>query len=363
MLGGFEVEVGDANRQTVSDTMAARILAYLAYRREFCSRDEIVRACWGPNKVSGRNRLEDEAYQRQVSNVRALLGSWGVAWQECLLCQPNGLQLRDGAYTTDLLHFNDLLEIGLDPVAETADRLKALQEADGLRRGYLLDGMHCEWIVAQDGGARSDYSARVQRLRREMLQLQSPPLAAGQTSKYIAYCDGFYEVIPQLRSALIGALEEIVLCGVSLHLTIPVVQDVLLERMRAGVSIRVLLLNPESPRLNDYAELMASDVLTLRQENALSLHRLGTLGKQIKGVASAGVGCLQVGLIERAIQGRVCAIDSNTDRGQVFYFPYLDGVSDVQLPGYVWQRIADGPFLAHVGTLSRATTAAKIIDS
>lgn len=350
LLGSFEVQVGSSARQAVGDTIASKILAYLAFRNQFSSRDDIVRACWGPNKVTGRDKLEDEAYQRQISNLRSLLTSMGVTWQDHLLAQPNGLQLREGTFTTDLMRFDELIRLAFDPELLEADRLKPMQEADSLRRGYLLDGMNCEWIVSEDGGARNIYSQRVQQLRRELLLLQTPRSGAGAPPKSVIYFDGFYDVIPQLRAAIASAVDEIILFGISLHLTVSVIQDVLLERVRSGVPVRILLLDPDSPRMLDYAKVTANDAVVLRQECELTIRRLAALAEQTSGMLAARA--MEVMRVDTAIQGRLYAIDPKGEHGQVFYFPYLSGVTPVRVPGYFWQPNADIPYSTHLSQLS-----------
>lgn len=72
LIGSFQLGVADNPLIPIADSMAARILALLAFEGRLCMRDEIVRRCWGEQRVAGRERLEDDAFPKQVSNVRAI---------------------------------------------------------------------------------------------------------------------------------------------------------------------------------------------------------------------------------------------------------------------------------------------------
>lgn len=51
------------------------------------------------------------------------------------------------------------------------------------------------------------------------------------------------------------------------------------------------------------------------------------------GVTEHGMTGLDVLTFDSAMQGRLYAIDPNTDRTRLFYFPYVHGVIPVCLPG------------------------------
>lgn len=346
LFGKFQICLSDGRTETIADTMAARILAFLAYQNRFCARNEIVAACWGAHRVSGRDRLEDEAYQKQISNLRGIFTErLGVPWQDYLLTQPNGAQLKDGAFTTDVMQFNGLLAAGYGRSNDLNDRQAKLLEADALRRGYFLDGMNCEWIISQDGGARTDYTARFKDLRQEIQQLGSS--AEHQAAPHVPYYDSLYEAIPDLRKAISQAKREIVLCGISLNVTIPIIYDILLDRLGDGLTIKFLLLDPASQWLSHFAAITGSDTVTQKQEVILTLHRLSSLiSKAPAPPASDTINQLliDVSVFDGFLPGRIYAVDPQNEDGQLFYFPYLNATTPSRLPGFTWSQRQTGPF-------------------
>ena len=309
LLGAFEVETGGV-RSPIGDTLAAKMLAYLAFRNRFCSHDEIAFAVWGKPKevkggkpgVSSKGKVDDDAYQRQVSNLRALLTDLGLPPQDYVLIQPNGLQLHDGAFTTDVSRFDECLRLGLN-VSLTADvRLEALQEAERLRRGYFLDGMHCEWIIAQDRGARADYAAKFQAIRQEIDALRRAQDRA-QSGGRVPFHDGFYQALPTLRQSIGDASQEIIFYGIDFRVTIPVILDLLQDKLRAGVHVKFLMLDCEAMAMAGLAAMIDDSETTLRNECRVALHRLETLAKQFGGL-------VEIATYDGFIPGRMYGIDT-----------------------------------------------------
>jgi hypothetical protein len=368
LLGPFEAQVGTANRESLGDSKAAQIVAFLAFRNRFCTKDEIIAACWGANRLEdGENErdplpsqpsrssslplppLNDDAYQKQIYKARDIFTDvLKLPWQDYFHSQSNGAQLKDGTFSTDVIRFDELFRIGTDDGQSAAVRLESLQKADRLRRGYLLDGMHSEWIVSQENGARKDYASKVQTMHRNIQQLQAASDLSGGTNR-VPFCDGFYEAIPILRKAISEASREIIFYGIDLRVTIPVILDLLQERLQAGVRVKVLLLDPNAGWSTSLAPAISDSVETLREECRVSLRRLEALSKR-RGIEA---GLLEVSTFDGLCPGRLFGVDPDHSGGQLFYFPYMNGVAPTRLPGYIWPHRQDGPYTFYASELRR----------
>ena len=355
LLGAFECEVGSADRKPLGDALAAKILAFLAYQARFCGRDEIVAACWGSAKVSGRGKLDDEAYKKQIMNIRAIFTDrLRLSSDEYFFSQSNGAELREGTFTTDLIEFNELFATGQNAALPKNEREAALQQAQGLRRGYFLDRIDCEFVVTQDGGARKDWAARFQDVRREIELLRQSDEVTG--SGKITYYASLYDLLPTMRKVIATASHEIILYGLNFHATVPYAFDSLLGRLRSRVSVKVLMLDPNGNWRDAMAETTDNDALTLQVEGASSLRWLRELAARVlreTQAAGAPMPGLEVALFDDLIHGSIFAIDPDSDSGSLFYLPYMNGVSPARLPGYYWPNSPDSPHGSFVSELRR----------
>ena len=352
LLGSFEIQIGESASLPLGDTLAAKILAYLAFERRYCTRDEIVAACWGAEKVTGKSRLEDEAYQKQVSLLRNMMSGLGLPPASHLNAEPGGLELREGTFTTDVMRFDELVET----TGSVEERLAGLLEAEGMRRGYFLDGMHCPWIVADGNGARRRYAAKFQQIRKTIEELQSGGRPNGSALPLVSYCDGLYDAIPHLRAMIAGATREIILCGFSLHLTVHVLYDLLQERLSSGVAITVMMLDPNGRWIKGVILHTGNDEETQKQEGLLALRRLVSLREHAAlqlatDAAASNVGILNILMFDTIVSGRFCAVDLSAETGRLFYFPYLRSTVPSLIPGYVWTPRQEGPFPSYVSEL------------
>jgi len=357
LLGSFEAQVGKAERKPLGDALAAKILAFLAFHQRFCTKDEIIAGCWGAEKVAGKDRLDDEAYQKQIYKLRDLFTEvLALPWRDYFHSQPNGAQLLDETFSTDVVSFDALLDAGMADGKSAGLRLEALQRADRLRRGIFLDGMHCEWIVSQAGGARKAYGAKIQAMHREIDQLQKAIDADGPN--VVPYCDSYYDALLILRKAIAEATHEITFYGIDLRVTIPVVYDLLEERLKACVKIRFLLLNPDGRWPKELAPVIGDDEPTLRDECRSSLQRLTALSKQLREPS-----LLEVATFDEPVFARMIGTDLNHSGGQLFYFPYMNGVVPTALPGYIWPHRQDGPFQFYAGELRALWDTARTVTA
>jgi len=345
LLGPFEAQVGNGEKRPLGDALAAKILAFLAFHNRFCTKDEIIVGCWGTHKLEGSEQLDDEAYQKQIYKLREVFKDiLGVPWQDYFHAQPNGAQLLDETFKTDVVSFDTLLDTGMSDGKPAASRLNSLQRADRLSRAIFLDGMHCEWIVSQTGGARKAYGAKIQAMHREIDQLQRAIDADGPYG--VPYCDGYFHALHLLRKAIEEATHDITFYGIDLRVTIPVVYDLLEGRLRAGVKIRFLLLNPDGQWPKELAPAIGDNEATLRHECRTSLQRLTALSTQL-GETSL----LDIATFDNPVFARMIGTDLNHSAGQLFYFPYMNGIIPTRLPGYIWPHRQDGPFQFYAGEL------------
>ena len=359
LFGRFQIQMSDGRVETITDTMAARVLAFLAYHNRFCSRLEIIRGCWGPHKLEGKEKLEDDAYNRQISNLRTIFTkTLGVDWEDYILIQPNGLQLRTETFTTDLSRLNDLLAVGLDVQRPAAERLARLRETYTLRRGYLLDGMHCDWVVSYDGGARVLVESRWDEIKRTIATLDEQPQNTSGGVAPTACYTGVDEWLPVLRDMIANATEEIILYGINFHIAIPTMRAILLDRLRAGVSVKILLLDPQGPWLSHMAQAIGNDEQELQSQGMASLNGLHGIRKKWDAEkstldADAASGTFEFRTFDSIIHGRIYAIDPAHDTGKLLLCPYVFGVSPSQLPCYLWQYSIQAPYNTYIRELRR----------
>ncbi len=348
LLGPFEAHIGATERIPLGDAMAAKILAFLAFHGRFCTKDEIIAGCWGANKIEDEDKLDDGAYQKQIYKLREVFTDvLALSWRDYFHAQPNGAELIDGTFTTDIVRLDTLLSIGMTTEQPATARLEALQRADSLRRGVFLDGMHSEWVVSQVGGARKAYGEKVQAMNREIAKLQAAIDADRQNP--ISFCDDFYQALPHLCKAIEEACHEITFYGMDLRVTIPVIYDLLQDRLKAGVKVRFLLLNPDGRWPKDLAAVIGDEESTLRDECRTSLRKLTALSKQL-----AETSLLEVATFDSPILGRMFGTDINYSGGKVFYSPYMSGAVPTRLPSYIWPHRQEGPYQFYAAALRQS---------
>lgn len=350
LLGPFACEWDFSGRKLIGDSLAAKIVAYLAYQNRFCSHTEIIQNCWTMNVLTKRDTVDEDAYRKQIYFVHKLFNEEiGLPWKEFFFSEPNGAQLREGTFTTDVVAFDTLLAANLDIAQPESSRLATLQRAERLSRGYLLDGMNCSWITSKAGGARREYSDKMEQVRHEVRSLKAAEDAV--IGQRVYYYKGFHDAIPALRQAIAEAAHEIVFHGMDLRLTIPVLIDLLYDRLRAGVRITFHLLDPEGHWTKDLAYMIGDGEQELREECSVSLRRLASLSKQLSnnGVMPG----LEVSLYDGMIPARTYAIDPEHAGGRLFYFPYAVGTLPTQLPCYVWPHRENGPFTFYAANLRK----------
>jgi len=361
LWGTFEAQVGTADKVPLGDVLAAKILAYLAFQDRFCTREEIIKAVWGPEGLEGKDRVDEEAFQKQLQFVKTLFKTkLNLSWEAYFLPQRNGARLKEGSFTTDVIRLNDLLAVGLNQQLPEASRLLALHKAAVLRRDYLVDGMECHWITDHEIGARGEYTAKFRNIQQQITQLESSLASGGPAQEVVPYYNGLYDLLPELRRAVAGAKREIIFYGLNFHVTIPVISDLLANCLRAGVTVRFLLLDPHGNTIPDMAPATRSDEHTLRGDGIVSLRRLMALRNEVRDEGAAGDNGgsnfeppLEVSVFDNLLFGRMYAIDPDRDNGQLFYFPYQYGCNPSRLPGYVWDHKPTGPFTTYANELRR----------
>lgn len=168
------------------------------------------------------------------------------------------------------------------------------------------------------------------------------------------------ELIQRLRSAK----EEVIFFGSSFHISAADARTELLSRLKDGVKIRYLMIDPFSPAVEEMAKDFNISAGELRSLISSSLRSILLLKKEWGEVerSTATPGELQVKLFNARPTMRVYVFDGNRPGSESYIVPYINRVNAPDSPGYIFKNRSDGAFSKYYSSVTQIWRDAEPVE-
>lgn len=155
----------------------------------------------------------------------------------------------------------------------------------------------------------------------------------------IGYYPQSNSFLPELKPRISSTTKELLLIGTHFYITAEECHDDLLDRLNHGVDIKVLILQPESPRLGLIAKDFGVESQNLLSECAAGIEDLNRLRKDWEKAQaeSENPGTLEVRTFDLCPKMRMYAFDPGTAKGDAYVVPYGNMLNSPQTPGYLFR--------------------------
>jgi hypothetical protein len=138
----------------------------------------------------------------------------------------------------------------------------------------------------------------------------------------------------QFEAELATARTEVWCLGSSFYISTDTYRDKLLDKLRSGVSLHFLVLNPDSPALSRSASMLNAPESELNDQIRAGLRSLLKLMLEAKKL-DAGAGQVFVKLTSEQIASRLYFFDPKTPDGATYIVPQVNRANSQSLPGFL----------------------------
>lgn len=159
---------------------------------------------------------------------------------------------------------------------------------------------------------------------------------------------GYYDrandfLAAELTQRLRGAKEEVIFFGSSFQISAADARKELLSRLRQGVKIRYLILDPYSTAIDEIAKDFNISTSEMRSIASSSLRSILLLKKEWDEVerSTATPGELQVKVFSARPTMRAYVFDGNRASSESYIVPYINRVNAPDSPGYIFKSKSD----------------------
>jgi hypothetical protein len=171
---------------------------------------------------------------------------------------------------------------------------------------------------------------------------------------------GYYDrandfLATELTQRLRGAKEEVIFFGSSFQISAADARSELLSRLRQGVKIRYLILDPYSTAIDEIAKDFNISTNEMRSIASSSLRSILLLKKEWDEVerSTATPGELQVKVFSARPTTRVYVFDGNRASSESYIVPYINRVNAPDSPGYIFKNKSDGAFSKYYASITQ----------
>ena len=148
------------------------------------------------------------------------------------------------------------------------------------------------------------------------------------------------DFLPRVATFIAEAKKEIWLAGVNFYSTAPEHKCLFVERLRQGVNVRFLILDPTSPYRREVAKGFSNSDELLKTQCDSTVAALREIYDKWKHERLRGQ--LEIRLFARAPNIRFYFFDRGCETGFTYLVPHLDGLDSPNLPGFLAENVEDG---------------------
>lgn len=135
--------------------------------------------------------------------------------------------------------------------------------------------------------------------------------------------------------ALAGAQSEIWFVGTTFYISVDENEDSLLAKMRSGVTLNFIVIDPRSEALASSARALSTDESQLQEQCLSGLRVLARMKRRLAQIGSEHAARLNVRLSRDKLQMRAYFFDPMSARGTTYVVPQINYSSSQVLPGYL----------------------------
>lgn len=171
---------------------------------------------------------------------------------------------------------------------------------------------------------------------------------------------GYYDrsndfLASELTQRLRTAKEGVIFFGIAFHISAADARKDLLSRLREGVKIRYLIVDPYSPAVEEIAKDFSISAGEIRSIINSSLRSIQLLKKEWadgeKNTATPGE--LQVKVFDARPTTRAYVFDGNRAGSESYIIPYINRVNTPDSPGYIFKNKSDGAFSRYYASITQ----------
>jgi hypothetical protein len=162
-----------------------------------------------------------------------------------------------------------------------------------------------------------------------------------------------------------GARHEIWFFGTDFHISAIDRKDLILERLKSGVKVNYLILNPFAQHIDQIAKDFGSSVNLLQEECRNGIVDLVELNKEWEKVAPtvSHPGDLEIRFFDSTPHARIYVFDPDKTDGRTLYVPYMNRVSSPDLPAYLLANTESGVYSSYFGGIKKLWLGSQPLSS
>jgi hypothetical protein len=163
------------------------------------------------------------------------------------------------------------------------------------------------------------------------------------------------EVLSEAGHLIEKAHHEIWMFGVNFHISSVDRRNAILDRLKQGVTIRYLILDPFSPNLDRIAKDFDQPTAEIKDECTKGIKSILYIQEQWKQLAPTAPhpGELEIRLYDTTPRARIYVFDPVEESGNTIYIPYMNRVESPKLPGYLLRNSKSGVYSAYFGGIQK----------
>lgn len=146
------------------------------------------------------------------------------------------------------------------------------------------------------------------------------------------------------------AKRQVWMIGATMHYTLNNCQQVILEKVRSGLEVYLLIADPKGSDYESTARCFGQDSDKLLKETEMTLEACKDILRQLKDGAK---GSFRVKLMNRVFTSGVYFFDPDLEDGTMLFVPHVPGHDAPLVPGFLFRRVENG-MLTHYFPLYRA---------
>ena len=169
----------------------------------------------------------------------------------------------------------------------------------------------------------------------------NPGAGLSKATGIIKYTPHANDFLPELQNYIAGAKDEIWLTGISFYLTLPQHKEHLLEALRRGVDVRILIYDPLSPNLSEVAAGFSQTPQQLAAESDVTISNLQEIYQAWKSHPTSAAR-FEVRLFQAPPRARLYIFDRRNEDGFTYFIPHVDDQNTPNLPGFLIRNVRTG---------------------
>jgi hypothetical protein len=172
------------------------------------------------------------------------------------------------------------------------------------------------------------------------------------------------DFLSSIQEKILRSSDSIWFYGVNFYISAAEHRDLILGKLAQGVKIRYLIYNYESEEFENIAKNFDQSTDSLKLECEKGLQGLLDLmrGADREAVAPLQRYNLEIRVTDEPPTFRLYAFDPIHSSGEIYFIPYILGVSSPNTPGYLIRTAKDGPADVYIEKVKELWESARLLS-